>query len=60
MGEHHSTDSGALSFVIVCLTWLFNATAMITKDNVSFAMGTIVSLLAAWHYIVSIKKNSKK
>lgn len=60
MADHNTSGTGPLSIVIVALTWLFNVTAMVTKDNVSFAMGLIVSTLACWHYILSIRKNTKK
>ena len=45
------------------LLWIFsiffNMAAVITKDNVSFGLGVIVSLLAIAHYIISIRKNTK-
>ncbi len=52
--------STPVSLVIVFLTWMFNGAAMLTRDNVSFMMGMLVSTLAVIHYVVAIRKNTKK
>lgn len=59
MGYQNSNGQGLLDVVIVGLTWLFNITAHVTKDNVSWALSILVSGLAATHYFIAIRKNTK-
>jgi len=57
MQHGDGTLSGGL---LTILALFFNTAFLLTKEDVSFFLGVIVSLLAIAHYIISIRKNTKK
>lgn len=62
-----NTDHITESVLPVMLTWILtgavtlfdSANGVVTQANVSFVLSCIVSILAAVHYYVQIRKNKK-
>ena len=56
--EQH--DNGVLSALLLVGSIFLNATAIISKTDISFMLGCTVSILAIIHYLIQIRKNTKK
>lgn len=57
MNQDNTYVTSAILWPLSILTaWL----SSIDKSTISFALGTVVSILAIVHYVIQIKKNIKK